>query len=326
LQQKDSDLISLASADRLSQVPGNKLNMGPEMESLRRLFSDAGRVAVRIPVTVQQKDGHREPTYFDAFIERAEGSLQKRPVFIRDGIVISDVRTRAVRDVNAIVSINDAPLTALLGDAENPAHTEWNEESSHFKGKYQNGAATLRFVRNSVADLCHSLTESAADEDPVLLLDVFSLGATGGQTGLPVSFPSMSSKGAAPHLLRLKALSGRPRKSKPFQLSGRQGGFKVAGRQGIAQICSPLDVFVAYDRRSGSPLRKYSTTDFRLDAAPVLIKAQHAIIQIAEPNHLMIYPQRPDFNLIVTGFDLNRDLFVQVRASAQENMRQRRAG
>ena len=252
--------------------------------------------------------------------------MQKRPMFIRDGIVISDVRTRTIRDVNAIVSINDAPLTALLGDAENPAHTEWNEESSHFKGKYLNGASTLRFVRNSVAELCHSLMESADDEDPVLLLDVFSLGAVGGQAGLPVNFPSMSSKTATPNLLRLKTLRGQPRRSKPFQLSSRQGGFRIASRSRNDQICSPLDIFVAYDRRSGSPLRKYSTTDFRLDAAPVLIKAQNAIFQITEPNHLIIFPQKPDFSLIVTGFDLNRDLFVQAWASEQEKMQHRRAG
>ena len=325
-QQKDNALTSLASVERPSLDPGGKSINGSELESLRRLFSDAGRIAVRIPVAVQQQGSVARESHFDAFIERAEGSMQKRPLFIRDGIVISDVRTRTIRDVNAIVSINDAPLTALLGDAENPAHTEWNEESSHFKGKYLNGAATLRFVKNSVADLCHSLMESDEEEDPVLLLDVFSLGASGGQAGRPVNFQSMSSKTAAPHLLRLKALSGQPRKAKQFQLSGRQGGFRVASRSRSDQICSPLDVFVAYDRRSGSPLRKYSTTDFQLDAAPVLIKAQNAIVQIAEPNHLIIYPQRTDFNLVVTGFDLNRDLFVQVRASEPENMRQRRAG
>lgn len=50
------------------------------------------------------------------------GQPQKRPMFIRDGIVISDVRSRLMRDVYAIVAIDDAPLTGFLGDAENPAY------------------------------------------------------------------------------------------------------------------------------------------------------------------------------------------------------------
>ena len=102
---------------------------------LRSRWRESGRVSLRIPVTVHLNDGTPRTSFLDAFVERAEGSLQKRPVFVRDGIVISDVRTRPIRDVNAIVSITDSVLTGFLGDAENPAHTEWSEESSHIKGK-----------------------------------------------------------------------------------------------------------------------------------------------------------------------------------------------
>ncbi len=293
--------------------------------SLRNTFRDEGRVAVRIPVTVQQKDGPLKSSHFDAFIERAEGSAQKHPLFVRDGIVISDVRTRQIRDVHAIVSITDAPLTAFLGDAENPAHTEWSEESSHFKGKYLNGTSTLRLVRNAVAELCHTLTHSEDDSDPVLLLNVFSLGAVGGQAGTSVNFPSMSSRSAASNLLRLKALGSKPRTAKPFQLTSRKGGFRIGSRSRTHQICEPLDVYVAYDRRGGSPLRKYTTNDFQLDAAPVIIKTENAIVQILEPNHLIVYPQKSSFEIVVSGFDLNRDLFVQARPIQQTDRSIRRA-
>ena len=135
-------------------------------EGMRKMLHEAGRIAVRIPAIVQYKNGLSKPTQFDAYIERAEGSSQKRPMFIRDGIVISDVRSRLMRDVYAIVAIDDPPLSGFLGDAENPAHTEWSEETSHFKGKYVNGAATLRFIRNAVSDLCQMLAEAADDDDP----------------------------------------------------------------------------------------------------------------------------------------------------------------
>jgi len=302
-------------------------SLNPELlTSVRAAFHKHRRVAVRIPLTVEQTGGPEKISHFEAFIERAEGSSQKRPMFIRDGIVISDVRTRQIRDVHAIVTINDRPLTALLGDAENPAHTEWSEESSHFKGKYRNGAATLRLVRNSVADLCQMLVESADDQDPVLLLDVFSLGTAHGQAGVPVNFPAMSSKSAVSNLLRLKALGSQPRKSKPFQVTSRKGGFRVAGRTDRRLELPALDVFVAYDRRGGSPLRKYTTTDFRLDQQPVSIKTRNAIVQILEGNHLVIYPQKSDFDVVVTGFDLNRDLFVQAKQTPQVDSVLKRAG
>jgi hypothetical protein len=341
LQQTMNPLIALTKwslvhkNDVLSCVPllqepaasGSGFSLPDSTKSeLRSLWKAAGKVSVRVPVTVHPKDGSPRTTFFDAFVERAEGSLQNRPVFVRDGIVISDVRSRPIRDVNAIVSITDPALTGFLGDAENPAHTEWSEESSHFKGKYLQGAATLRFVRNTVADLCQMLVESAEDEDPVLLLDVFSVGAGKNQAGVPVNFAAMSSKATAPDFSRLKTAPSTPRKRKPFKLNSRKGGFRIAEPAGSNELCPRLDVYVAYDCRRGNPLSRFAETDFHLSADPVLIKSQLAIVQVLAPNHLVVYPQKPGFSVTVAGFDINRDLFVQVRTAEASVGKQRRAG
>ncbi len=318
LQQTGESLSTFSSG---SSVDSCREVDTAEMDKLRRCFMEAGRVGVRIPVTIRRTTGVPQLTFFDAFIERAEGSAQKRPLFIRDGIVISDVKTRILRDVNAIVCASDATLTAFLGDAENPAHTEWSEESSHFKGKYLNGSATLRFIRNAVVELSQRLSETTEKDDPILLLDVFSLGTTRGQIGMPVSFPAMSSKAVENNLLRLKSLVGQKKKCKPFQLSSRKGGFRVGSRPRNTTVCAPIHISVAYDRRGGSPLRKYTTSDFQLEEAPVLIRANNATVHVIEPNHLIVYPQKEDFDVVVTGFDLNRDLFVQAKL-IQETDRQ----
>lgn len=280
---------------------------------LRNTLQTAGRIAVRIPTLVQYTDGVSQRTHFDAFIERAEGSPQKRPMFIRDGIVISDVRSRLMRDVYAIVAIDDTPLTGFLGDAENPAHTEWSEETSHFKGKYINGAATLRFIRNAVSDLCQMLAEAADDDDPELLLDVFSIGTGHAGEGMPVEFSSMTTKGNTAAKERLKMLRQTPRKRKTFRLSSRQGGFRIGSRSDAVDPRQPIEVMVGYDRRGGSPLRKYSVTDFQLDQNPIRIEARNVRIEIREPNQLLVFPECDEFSVVVTGFDLNRDLFLQAR-------------
>jgi hypothetical protein len=274
-----------------------------------------GRIAVRIPALVQYRNGLSKRTHFDAYIERAEGSPQKRPMFIRDGIVISDVRSRLMRDVYAIVAIDDVPLTGFLGDAENPAHTEWSEETSHFKGKYVNGAVTLRFIRNAVSDLCQMLAEAADDDDPELLLDVFSVGTVHDGPGMQVEFSSMTSKGNSTTNERLKMLSGSPRRQKTFRLSSRQGGFRLGSRPDAVNPRQPIEILVAYDRRGGSPLRRYSATDFRLDQKPIRIEVNNARIEIGDPNQLLVYPESDEFSVVVTGFDLNRDLFLQARNS-----------
>jgi len=288
-------------------------------EDMRKTLLEEGRIAVRIPALVQYRNGLSKSTQFDAYIERAEGSPQKRPMFIRDGIVISDVRSRLMRDVYAIVAIDDAPLTGFLGDAENPAHTEWSEETSHFKGKYVNGAATLRFIRNAVSDLCQMLAEAADDDDPELLLDVFHVGTGHDQPGMPVEFSSMTNQGGGAAKDRLKVLNAKPRKQKSFRLSSRQGGFRVGSLPDVVEPRRPVEVLVAYDRRGGSPLKKFSTADFRLDQNPIHIESRNAIIEIRDANHLLIYPLADEYSVVVTGFDLNRDLFLQARNCQQAN-------
>ena len=313
-QQSSGSLVVLSSESPKGTPKWSAQSIDPDVFSrLRRAFNYERRLAVRIPVLVQCRSGQSRDSHFDVFLERAEGSQQKRPVFIRDGIIISDVRTRLIRDVHAIVSIDDAPLTAFLGDAENPAHTAWHEESSHFKGKYTNGPATLRFIRNAVADLCQMLAEATEDEDPELLLDVFSVGTLHDQAGLPVNFASMTTHGFNAGRDQLDKLPRKSKQSKAFRLTRRAGGFRIAGHRNAGEHQCRIDVLVAYDRRSGSPLRKYSTTDFRLDQRPIEIEAHGAEVTIPEPNRLIVAPTNDAFEVIVTGFDENRDLFLQSR-------------
>ncbi|HQX52851.1 MAG TPA: hypothetical protein PLY87_21575 [Planctomycetaceae bacterium] len=318
-QLAENNLITLSSFSGKSTRWNRKAIDDKLFDAMRSQLNEQGRIAVRIPALVQYKNGLSKQTQFDAFIERAEGSPQKRPMFIRDGIVISDVRTRLMRDAYAIVAVNDPPLTGFLGDAENPAHTEWSEESSHFKGKYVNGAATLRFIRNAVSDLCQMLAEAADDNDPELLLDVFSVGTSHEQTGLPVEFASMSSRKIEVSKERLDILHALPRTKRTFRLSSRLGGFRIGGRSDVDNPLQPVEVLVAYDRRGGSPLRKYSTTDFRLDEKPILVEAKSASIEILAPNQMMVHPLSDDFSVVVTGFDQNRDLFLQARNSQEQN-------
>ena len=333
-----AEFHSRTSAPRWTQ----KLLPEDLLDRLRQEFSASRRIALRIPVIVRPRPNpNDEPstqqpsgglfdgvpvqpakspdlaTHFDIFLEKADGSDLKRPLFIREGILVSDVRSRLTRDVRAIVCINDAPLARFLGDAENPAHTDWSHTSTHFRGRYINGEATLRFVRNAVAELCQLLARDPSEEDPRLLLDVFSLAADTDSQGYLVDYEMLKSaqekaRKTTPRDLKSKA---RPR---PFRVRRRKGGFRVFYGDRRAECPTAIDVKVAYDRRNGNPLRRYSEADFQFGDAQLEITNHSARVEVLSGNEIRLHIEDQDFDIAVTGFDANRDLYLDVRLTQAE--------
>ncbi len=74
-----------------------------------------------------------------------------------------------------------------------------------------------------------------------------------------------------------------------------------------------IEVRVAYDRRSGSPFRHYRAEDFNLSTSPIRIQHSGASVEVVESNLLRINPLEGEFEIIVTGFDRNRDIFISSR-------------
>ena len=81
--------------------------------------------------------------------------------------------------MRALVVVEDSPLATLLGDSENPAHTQWQRESSHFKNKYTYGPSYIEFVIGSVAAIVRAIVETEQEIDPTLLTDFFPLPSGG---------------------------------------------------------------------------------------------------------------------------------------------------
>ncbi|MBL8818282.1 MAG: hypothetical protein JNL58_19800 [Planctomyces sp.] len=285
-------------------------------EKLRHELSEHGRAAIRVPVVVQARGEDSQSSWFDLFLRKDDSGLNHRPVFIRDGLVISEVRSRPVRNSAVVLIATEPGLTRFLGDAENPAHTDWHEETSHFKGKYINGPATLRFIRNAAADLCQMLADEPDEDDSELLLDVFSVGTGSGRPGVAVGFDAKTSRLPTESLKRLKS-TARSSATKSFRISKRPGGFRVAGQK--SKVASTnhtlpeIEIRIAYDRRSGSALRNFRPEDFQLSSSPIHLESRSARITILDMNVMRIQPEQVDFEVIVSGFDLNRDLFLTSR-------------
>lgn len=287
---------------------------------LRERYHKGEKIAVLVPFCVRPKGGEKKWSHFDVALERDGTEVRERPVFVREGIIISDIRSPYSRGVRSLVISDDGPLATLLGDSENPAHTQWQRDGSNYKGKYTYPTENLSFVINSVSEIIRFITEADKEADKSILVDVFSLPAEPDDTDA-VSTKVKKDQGAKPG--KKTPPTGDPPKPAPkrFRVEKVKGGFSVRPGDPEAQTPKQLDIHVAYSIRSGNPLRKWHKADFELDKAPITLGSDVKGITILSRsgNEIRAEVTETDFLLSVTGFDENRDLFVKVTVPQEES-------
>ena len=276
-----------------------------QITSLRHSLVNGNKIAVRASLTVRSKEAEPVQSHFDFFLWR-NGFEKGTPIFIRQGLNIADVRAPRSRGIRSIVVVGRGALGNLLGDAENPAHTEWQSKGKLFHGKYTNGPAYLEFVKGAVANFVSTLTSQHEEKDQTLLLDIFSL-------------PRESNRKKGGGIPPIKP-DPPPPQPQQFSILRSPGGFTVARGSADIQLPTKLDIKCAYDTRGKNPLNVYRNSlraqspDFQIGTAPVTVVAEQGLeILYARNNSVQIEVLQQDFKLRVAGFDPNRDLFVTVQ-------------
>ncbi|HMK44218.1 MAG TPA: hypothetical protein VK445_08785, partial [Dissulfurispiraceae bacterium] len=273
---------------------------------LRTAFEEGKPVAVRVPLRVQRPKFEPEDTFFSVYVQRDDSLDVPQDYFVRSGVTIAGVKSLRKKGVRAIVVIDDIALSALLGDSENPAHTEWQERSPKFRGKYVRGASCLRFVKNSPRELVRILTTPVQGKDDVLLKDVFSLG--------------LSAHPEAVRTLYGSSPAGRDRNGYDDLASSRPrylvvtpigSGFRVAGSGTKNWPTRQFVIDVAYLIRRGDPFARYCPLDFELDREPIAVTAEEVVVNRIGRNRIQGEIIGDDFVLELAGFDPNRDLVVR---------------
>lgn len=301
-----------------------KIFSDEDLNSLKENYSNGVRLAVRVPLNVRKKGGgSTKSSFFDIYLVRDKTEKTGRPTFIRDGIIISDVRASRARGVRSIVVACDPPLAGFLRKAENPAHTQWN--SSSLKKEYKSGVSDLEFVTGGVHHLVQILTKDDHEKDPRLLEEFFSIPAQEWESDLgdePGNLPVDPSSVTAQVMEAGGDESGNlsvdppPPSSQPFRIEKIDGGFSILPGDKKLRPPAGLDVNVAYDVRRGNPLKKYNVEDFRIQEGPIAFNPDPRNAEIVEKinNHLEIKINDPDFAVSVVGFDQSRQLYVEVKA------------
>jgi hypothetical protein len=311
----------------LNKPPANRApRWTPELfpdgsiEALRKSLKAGERVAIRVPMPVREKRKEAAWSYFDVFLANDGSDKRGRPIYVRDGITISDVRGRTTHGVASLVLVTDKPLSTLLGDSENPAHTQWQTNCSHYRDKYETGVANITFVADSVAEILRLITESDVEEDPSVLIDLFSLPKPRDEESMKTR--RKKPKDTEPEVSHDESPNPPPPKPKGFRVTKSKGGFSITNSDGEAPQPNRLLVEVAYDDRSSNPLNGWYRTDFdfeKLKVSPPKELEGSVKVLSANGNELLLKVVQPQFRLNVSGFDERRNLFVRVVEKEDDN-------
>lgn len=293
-----------SAAPRWSGDPAMEQALAP----LREAFNRGDRIAIRVPVWVKPASGDATHSTFDVWLERDDTISAADEQFVRDGITIAGVRGGVQGGVRAIVCVRDRALSTLLGDSENPAHTEWQERSPRFKDRYRHGPSTLRYVKGAPREIVRLLTRPAEGRDFALLRHVFSL-----------DVPTEEAVRRREPLAERAGLDGSGeargiatvRGGHAFELQRLHGGFCIAG---VANGEAPpryLAVRAAYEVRRGNPFALYQLFDFEMDRSPIALALEGAALVRRRENELLVRIDDPHFRVTVHGFDPRRDVRVK---------------
>jgi len=310
--------------DQLPQLEPPSIKHGPKWTPslvhkelrgvLEKSLNKGEPIGLRVPLFVRKKNSVSQQSHFDVYLKRMEqNDGRRRPEFIRRGLIIPDVHGASrLSGVCSLVIIEDDPLATLLGDAENPSHTRW-ENTSRLKNNYTYGNSYTTFVADSVNQLIRILYDAEKEDDKVLA-DFFSLPPHPEEPTVP---GHEHEPGQKPGRWPPPPLPPIPPVLKKVRVQKIQGGFCVV--PGDAPTPARfIDIRVAYDTRHGNPLNKYDPADFELVKTPIFAATEGLEIVRRASNQIVVKVQHPDFRLDVNGFDENRDLYV--RAIAKEKL------
>lgn len=280
-----------------------------QLERIKQRFAENNRLAFHVPISIQ-RNGRKafQHAGFSVFIERDESLERAEDHFIRQGITIPEVTSLKHKGIRAIVSIVDPVLSTFLGDAENPAHTDWERNNKRFKQRYRLGVSTLDFVKSSPRELVKILTQPKKGRDENLLRHIFSLpfrsAEQPGGKGKEITDGGRkegSQEEPVPGVLGFK----------PLQLTAIKGGFSLSRQAGADIVPKTISIQMAYEVRSGNPFKKYTALDFDVAAPPIQIELDGARLLLNKHNVIHLEVQKVNFRVSITGFDMHRDLRIK---------------
>jgi hypothetical protein len=218
-------------------------------------------------------------------------------------------RIRAPGSYVALLAQDD-PLVEFLGDAEGPAHVDWNANATLVNERWKNAGGRLSEVRAAPRKLVELLAPALAEEDPDALIDELSIESELRAARLP------SEKTRKPKDGKGKVPDDLPAAKPKWRLQKRQGGFALSSGPGLEEADLPmrLRVRAAFDVPAGDPFKRHHRLDFDLDGGPgVSITPEGATVVAEDAKTVIVTAEGAPFRVNFEGFDARRDLVVEAR-------------
>lgn len=176
--------------------------LGAETTEMLRDHYRAGKLlAIRAPIRIKPKEGRETVTHVDLFLKGATPGERTQTLVVRGSITVpTEGKKISLPDSHSALIATEDPISKLLGDAENPAHTQWNERAEKLRAGWEGGWSALRRVRAAVPELYALVAERIERDDPLAFLEFFSIpkseraGETRPTTGRPKDLPPLDAE------------------------------------------------------------------------------------------------------------------------------------
>ncbi len=312
LSIEESSIIPLYALNHDKKPDWKKMEILPEnLESWQRRFETSEIMGFKICLFVKKlQEKLAKQSYFTIFLNYDPNFNGTEHFFIRNGIIIPKAGNFGRIGMRALVLINDAPLSTFLGDAENPAHTQWQQNSEKFKGQYEYGPSTLSFIKGSLNELYYKLNKPRDQDEPNLLIDIFSIEPDSplNQTERKSDKDKKGDRTTRKEKLDIKS------KTRLFDISSTElGSLKIKNKDGSSFKNKKLEITFAYDTRIGNPFSHYRSHDFDLSSSSISIHCYGGKILNKYLKKLEVEIHDDSFEILANGFDFHRDLKVRVR-------------
>ena len=279
--------------------------IGPEAtEQLRQAYKAGHMLYCRAPLSMAPKVGAPLQSHIDLFVKAAKPGEKAQTLVVRGAITVpTEGKRAALTETHAALEARDEAISRLLGDAENPAHTQWNERAEKLRNGWQGGSMVLRRTRAALHELHAVVFDRIDREDKDALVDFFSI-------------PKATRDGKG------STAPGKPDRElpeprvRPFRIERKAGGFSIVSNSAAEPQASPIKLHVccAYDVLTGNPFTRYSEYDFSLFSNDLQMEKLNADCWPTDHNEFDLEARKPEFRVDITGFDQHRDIIVLVEA------------
>jgi len=298
-------LFQIDFPDQLNSPAGRvpKTAFAPEnLAAMRQRFNEQRLLSLRVPVEIRPKNGPALHSQFMIHLKRDPTIPHGLEYYIRGGISITGHQTFGGRQACGLLLAEDAAVSRFLGDAENPAHTAWQSTSQRLAARYRAGRDTLLFIRESMVSLVDTLLQAWEEEDPYALIEFFYTPRKRKREKPEAETPERQPVDLPPAAAQ-----------EHLEIAPLVGGFKISYSTNGQSALFPMEITVqaAYEIRLGNPFKKYHPHDFDLRRTPIVIQHKAVRNLRAAGQRLDFVAENADFEVLVTGFDPNRDLKVR---------------